>query len=291
MDHRGWSRRLKVCLPRWRSHASRPPAPPPCCTPTDHSHCPPSGNPRQLDHIPVPFHRGHGPVKLNNCFWRGAGGAPAAGTGSGPRLRLGEDGVVPAIIVAVVVIVNDDIVVSSSQSSSFALRRPRLYRNNRQLPVQNASACARFRAPHLPSSRLVIPSPCVHQISTICWDHYEGGDEHCQCRRCHRHSLYVCSLGPCAYVWYRLVRSPSPVSNGAALVGTAMEDPDNAAARLPSTLSLGCIPMHLASRGSPITLIKGERVGALVLSSVIRPALGDIAESSCAKDKLLDAGA
>jgi hypothetical protein len=81
------------------------------------------------------------------------------------------------------------------------------------------------------------------------------------------------------------------VGNGAALVGTAMEDPDNAAARLPSTSSLGCIPMHPASRGSPITLIKGERVGALVLSSVIRPALGDIAESSCAKDKLLDAGA
>jgi hypothetical protein len=70
-----------------------------------------------------------------------------------------------------------------------------------------------------------------------------------------------------------------------------MEDPVNAAARLPSTSSLGCIPMHPASRGSPITLLKGERVGALALSSVIHPALGNIAELSCAKDKLLDAGA
>jgi len=68
MDRRGWSLRLKVCLPRWRSHASRPPAPPPCCTPTDHPHRPPSGNPHQLDHIPVPFHRGHGHVELNNLL-------------------------------------------------------------------------------------------------------------------------------------------------------------------------------------------------------------------------------
>lgn len=30
-------------------------------------------------------------------------------------------------------------------------------------------------------------------------------------------SLYVCSLGPCAYVWYHLVRSLSPVGNGVAL--------------------------------------------------------------------------
>jgi hypothetical protein len=143
----------------------------------------------------------------------------------------------------------------------------------------------------------------VRRISTICWDRYEGDDdEHRRRRRIRRrHSLYVGSLGPCAYVRYRLAKSSS---SSRPLGGGNDSDRRRGIASLPPLLvdAARAVDLVLGSHPPPtttstsgvderITLLEGERVGALALSAAICLALGDIAGSSRAKNELLDVGA
>ena len=139
----------------------------------------------------------------------------------------------------------------------------------------------------------------VRRISTICWDRYEEGDDDDEHRRHrHRHSLYVGSLGPCAYVRYRLAKSSSSPPPG----GGNDDDSDRRRriASLPLLLLRDAARAvdHVLESHPPrtvvegrITLLEGERVGALALSAVVRLALGDVAGSSRARDELLDVGA
>ncbi|KAL3809527.1 hypothetical protein ACHAXA_001258 [Cyclostephanos tholiformis] len=161
----------------------------------------------------------------------------------------------------------------------------------------------------------------VSRLSSICWDHYnddEGYDRTSRRRRRsssssgghHRHSLYVGSLGPCAYVRYRLGGSLLRRTHRACGGGggrrwtcstmttttttTTTTDYDTERRRGLSMLRDAARIADLVLESSDdlrITLLEGERVGALALSAVVRHALGDRASANRAKDDLLDIGA
>ncbi|KAL7555278.1 hypothetical protein ACHAWF_019055 [Thalassiosira exigua] len=150
--------------------------------------------------------------------------------------------------------------------------------------MEDHSRC--FPVPPLPAA----PDPSryasvVDELSSLSWAHYERGEHH-------YHSLYVGLLGPCAYVRYRLAQSLS-WSEDEAKKGRLLRD----AAR---TCDL-VLDSHPLGRRSRVTLLEGERVGALALSVAIHHALrsapqagkvydGETSKEERAKRELLDIG-
>ena len=135
-----------------------------------------------------------------------------------------------------------------------------------------------FPVPPLPASS---PEPnissldvAISHMATQCWAHYEDDDasppssQQANRRprnRQHRQSLYLGSLGPCAYLRYRLAKSLSWSKKERERKRRLLNDSSMAVEHVKS-----CHPMH---RNMRVTLLEGERVGALALYAAIHSSL------------------
>ena len=134
---------------------------------------------------------------------------------------------------------------------------------------------------HTPPLRVLAPEPnlsaldeddIIFQLAGQCWAHYEddGTSEASSQNNCsrppreHRHSLYLGSLGPCAYLRYRLAKFLSWTNDRHKKCRLLF------GASLAVDHVLSCHPMH---RNMRITLLEGERVGALALCAAIHSSL------------------
>ena len=149
-----------------------------------------------------------------------------------------------------------------------------------------------YPVPPLPASS---PAPnissldvgSISELAAQCWAHYEHDDveassssQHTARRRHreHRHSLYLGSLGPCAYLRYRLAKSLS-WSNDRDDKCRLLFDASTAVEHV-----LSCHPLQ---RNMRITLLEGERVGALALFAAIHSSL-EFIEGTTSTQKLSD---
>ncbi len=139
-----------------------------------------------------------------------------------------------------------------------------------------------FPVPPLPASspeNISSLDVAISRMAAQCWAHYEGDDDdddagkkassqqanHRPQHHQHRHSLYLGSLGPCAYLRYRLAKPLSWSNDERERKRRLLNDASRAVEHV-----LSC---HPSQRNMRVTLLEGERVGALALYAAIHYSL------------------
>ncbi|KAL7532223.1 hypothetical protein ACHAXR_004498 [Thalassiosira sp. AJA248-18] len=161
--------------------------------------------------------------------------------------------------------------------------------------AEDFSRC--FPVPSLPAAsgpnagRLLSFESAIAHLSSNCWSHYEEQRSVGCCSPvvagCHQHSLYIGSLGPCAFVRYRLAQSLS-WADEKETKRRLLHDASQAADAV--------LDSQPAGRRMTVTLLEGERTGALALSAAINYSLQAVEnddatlKASRAKKELLDIG-
>ena len=114
-----------------------------------------------------------------------------------------------------------------------------------------------FPIPSLDSSKLLPHhhiDTIINSLSSQCWQHYQSSNHNRQ-----YHSIYIGSLGPCAFVRYRLALSTEEKEQKLQLLQDAAKAVHNVQLSTESA----------SSSRQRISLLEGEHIGALALSSAI----------------------